>query len=182
MACNGASQPLRTLATLRTNPRAPANNYLRQLLKLLTNFNVLDSYLSMVTTSGYPTWRPNSVSVDMNNLTQPKHAWFPHELRAHFMEKLTNYSQVQAVHVYCDGSVDGSKSGCGLFIRNYTSPTEYTDTEVSRRLPDHLSSTRAQLYAILEGLHIVLSLGKDVYFFVDSQGALRICIVIFFPY
>ena len=88
------------------------------------------------------------------------------------MHKLSNFPRVQAVHVYCDGSVDGSKSGCGLFIRNYTSSSEYTDTEVSKRLPDNLSSTRAELYAMLEGLQIVLPLGKDVYFFVDSQGAL----------
>lgn len=36
-----------------------------------------------------------------------------------------------------------------------------------------LSSTRAELYGILEALHIVASSLKDVFFFVDSQAALR---------
>lgn len=35
-----------------------------------------------------------------------------------------------------------------------------------------MSSTRAEFCAILEGLHGVLTLGKDVFFFVDSQGDL----------
>ena len=147
-------------------------HYLRQLFKSLTTFDVLVSYLNVITTSGSSSWRPHKVSVDIEKLAAPKYNWFPHELKDHFMQKLSNYSRVQAVHVYCDGSVDGSKSGCGLFIRNYTSPSDYTDTEVSKRLPDNLSSTRAELYAILEGLQIVLPLGKDAYFFVDSQGAL----------
>ena len=163
---------MRSLASLHVNPRAPANSYLRQLFKSLIKFDVLDSYLHVITTSGSPSWRPHKVSVDIEELAAPKHNWFPHELKHHFMHKLCNYSRVQAVHVYCDGSVDGSKSGCGLFIHNYTSPSDYTDTEVSKRLPGNLSSTRAELYVILEGLQIVLPLGKDAYFFVDSQGAL----------
>lgn len=65
MACNGASQPLRSLAYLGANPEARANSYLKQLFKLLTKFDALDSYLDVVTTSGYPSWRPHTVSVDI---------------------------------------------------------------------------------------------------------------------
>ncbi|MPC08410.1 hypothetical protein E2C01_000997 [Portunus trituberculatus] len=43
-----------------------------------------------------------------------------------------------AIHVYCDRSVNGSTSGCGLFIRDYISANLYTDTEVSRRFPAHV--------------------------------------------
>ncbi|MPC33178.1 hypothetical protein E2C01_026521 [Portunus trituberculatus] len=35
--------------------------------------------------------------------------------------------------------------GCGLSIRDYISASLYTDTEVSRRLPAPMSSTRAEL-------------------------------------
>ena len=59
-----------------------------------------------------------------------------------------------------------------MFVRDYTTPSEYTDIEVSKRLPDHLSSTRAELYAILEALQITVALRKPVYLFVDSQCAL----------
>ena len=74
---------------------------------------------------------------------------------------------------FCDGSVDGSKSGWVLFIRDYVFPDQYTGTEVSRRLPGNLSSTKAVLYGILEALHIVTTFVKNVFLFVDSQAALR---------
>ncbi|MPC09908.1 hypothetical protein E2C01_002527 [Portunus trituberculatus] len=42
----------------------------------------------------------------------------------------------------------------------------------SWRLPAPMSSTRAELYAVLEALHIVAPLHENIYFFVDSQAAL----------
>ncbi|MPC26238.1 hypothetical protein E2C01_019373 [Portunus trituberculatus] len=90
------------------------------------------------------------------------------------MSKLPEYRLVQSVHIFfCGGSVDGSKSDCGLFILDYVFPTQYTDTQVCKRLPGHLSSTRAELYSILEVLHIATTSLKDVLLFVDSQAALR---------
>ncbi|XP_050725085.1 uncharacterized protein LOC127002873 [Eriocheir sinensis] len=90
------------------------------------------------------------------------------------MTKLSAYPRTKAVHAFffCDGSVNGSRTGCELFVRDYTSPSIYTDTEVSKRLPDSLSSTRAELHAILESLHITVALWKTVYLFDDSQSAL----------
>ena len=119
-----------------------------------------------------PAWNPHRVSVDIHSLHQPKRDWLPHVLQDMFMTKLSKYPHVQAIHVYCDGSVNGSRSGCGLFIRDYISASLYTDTEVSRRLPAPMSSTRAELYAVLEALHIVAPLHNNVYFFIDSQAAL----------
>ncbi|MPC33230.1 hypothetical protein E2C01_026573 [Portunus trituberculatus] len=119
-----------------------------------------------------PAWNPHHVSVDIHSLHQPKRDWLPHVLQDMFITKLSKYPHVQAIHVYCDGSVNGSRSGCGLFIRDYISANLYTDTEVSRRLPAHMSSTRAELYAVLEALHIVAPLHKNIYFFIDSQAAL----------
>ncbi|MPC33495.1 hypothetical protein E2C01_026847 [Portunus trituberculatus] len=89
-----------------------------------------------------------------------------------FMTKLSKYPHVQAIRVYCDRSVNSSRSGCGLIIGDYISTNHYTDTEVSRRLTARISSTRAELYAVLEALHIVAPLHMNVYFFVDSQAAL----------
>lgn len=88
MACNGANQPLRSLAYLRANPKALANSYLRKLFISLTKFDVLDSYLRVVTTSGYPALRPHKVSVDIVRLAAPQHNWLLHELKDHFMQKL----------------------------------------------------------------------------------------------
>ncbi|MPC13547.1 hypothetical protein E2C01_006285 [Portunus trituberculatus] len=79
---------------------------------------------------------------------------------------------VQAIHAYCDGSVNGRRSGCGLFIHDYIFAIHYTDTEVSRQFPTHMSSTRPELYAVLEVLHIVAPFHKNVYFFIDSQAVM----------
>ncbi|MPC58047.1 hypothetical protein E2C01_052040 [Portunus trituberculatus] len=86
-----------------------------------------------------------------------------------FMTKLSKYPHLQAIHVYYDGSVNGSRSGCGLFICDYISACHYTDTEVSRRLPVHMSSTRVELYAVLEAFRIVAPLHKISGCFVSSS-------------
>ncbi|MPD04111.1 hypothetical protein E2C01_099782 [Portunus trituberculatus] len=68
-----------------------------------------------------PAWIPHHVSVDIYSLHQPKRNWLPHLLQDMFMTRLFKYPHVQAIHVYCDGSVNGSSSTCGLFIRDYIS-------------------------------------------------------------
>ncbi|MPC55892.1 hypothetical protein E2C01_049837 [Portunus trituberculatus] len=113
-----------------------------------------------------------TVSVDIQLLHQTKRDWLPHVLQDIFMTKLSKYPDVQAIHVYCNGLVNGSRSRCGVFIQDYISANHYTDTEVFRRLPAHISSIRAELYVVLEALHIVVPLHKNYYFFVDSQAAL----------
>ncbi|MPC50888.1 hypothetical protein E2C01_044722 [Portunus trituberculatus] len=56
-----------------------------------------------------PAWNPHRVSADLHSLHQPKRDWFPHVLRDIFMTKLSKYPHVQAIHFYCDGSVNGSR-------------------------------------------------------------------------
>ncbi|MPC47339.1 hypothetical protein E2C01_041081 [Portunus trituberculatus] len=48
-----------------------------------------------------------------------------------FMTKLSKYPDVQDIHVYCDGSVNGSRSGCWLFIHDYIFANHYTDVEAA---------------------------------------------------
>ena len=172
LIANGNITLQNALLNLHANPNASVKPYLRRLYTLLSSFQVLAPTLAVSRISCYPIWNPHSISIDIEKLTQPKESWLPHVLQDHFLTKLSTYPHTFAVHVYCDGSVQGSKTGCGLFIRDYTSPTEYNDTKISKRLPDHLSSTRAELYAIFEALCVTVALGKPVYLFVDSQSAL----------
>ena len=170
--CNGNYHLKDALANLHANPTARVKLYLRRIYNLLSSFNLIVPCLHLIHQPCIPTWSSTKVSIDIEKLQKPKGSWFPHVLQDFFLNKLSFYSHTDAVHVYCDGSVNGSKSGCGLFIRDYSSITDFTDTQISKRLPNHLSSTRAELYAILEGLFITASLGrKNVYFFVDSQSA-----------
>ncbi|KAK4321869.1 hypothetical protein Pmani_007332 [Petrolisthes manimaculis] len=172
LLCSGAPSFKQNLTYLHHNPRYPVTPFVKKIVSLLRSVGIMEECLGVITSPRQPTWRPHRVSVDIEKLTQRKSEWIPQVLRNHFLLKLSQYSHRQVIHIYCDGSVDGSKSGCGVFIRDYTTPDQYTDTEVTRRLPHHLSSTRAELYAILQALHTVIALNKDVYIFVDSQAAL----------
>ena len=112
------------------------------------------------------------MKIAIEKLSKPKEQWYVCELKAHFLEKLSQYPGRQVVHVYCDGSVEGTKTGCGLFVREHFSSQEFQDYEISKRLPNNLSSTRTELYATLEGLHAISNMGKNVYLFVASESAL----------
>lgn len=148
------------------------NPYLGKICKVLGNFDVMEEFRTLIKTDCYTIWSPYAVNIDIEKLCPPKAQWCEHVLKAHFLQKMSIYPRRQVIHVYCDGSVEGSKTGCGVVIRDYSLTNEYTEYTISKRLPDNLSSTRAELYAILEGLHVVSGMGKNVYFFIDSQSAL----------
>ncbi|MPC74816.1 hypothetical protein E2C01_069192 [Portunus trituberculatus] len=124
------------------------------MLGVLTSVGLAEACINVMSQL-QPAWNPHRLSVDIQSLHQPKRDWLPHVLQDMFMIKLSKHPHVQVTHAYNDGSINGSRSGCGLFIRDYISGNLYTDTKVSRCLPAHMSSTRAELYAVLEALHIV---------------------------
>ncbi|XP_064082977.1 uncharacterized protein LOC135198990 [Macrobrachium nipponense] len=76
------------------------------------------------------------------------------------------------IHIYCDGSVNGNKAGCGVVVREYYENDISVDATLSKRLEDETSSTAAELHAIHEGLKMVVNKIKDIFVFVDSQSAL----------
>lgn len=77
-----------------------------------------------------------------------------------------------AVHAYCDGSVnDNGRAGCGALVRDYTGNT-VREHEYGLRLSDHISTTLAELQAMILGLSKVVTCNKDVNMFVDSRAAL----------
>ncbi|MPC97838.1 hypothetical protein E2C01_093174 [Portunus trituberculatus] len=103
----------------------------RKILGVLTSIGVAEACINIVMSPLQPAWNSHCVGVDIHFLHQPKRDWLPHELQDMFMTKLSKYPHILAIHVYCDGSVNGSMSTCGLFIRDYISANNYTDTEVS---------------------------------------------------
>ncbi|MPC75106.1 hypothetical protein E2C01_069491 [Portunus trituberculatus] len=173
MLCTGSDSLRGSLTPLYHDLRTPTTPYFRKILGVLTSVGVAKASINIVMSPLQPAWNPHHVSVDIHSLHQPKRDRLPHVLQDMFITKLSKYPHVQAIHVYCNGSVNGSISGCGLFIRDYISASHYTDTEVSRRLPTHMSSTRAKLYAVLLVPHIVAPLHKNVYLFTHSQAALN---------
>ena len=146
--------------------------YLRKLFKLLTTLGVAEDCVDIAVLPIQPAWNHNSFRIDIRSLFHPKENRLPYVLEDMFITKLSKYPHFQTIYIYCDGSDNGSRSRCGPFVGDYTSSTHYNDTDVSRCLPAHMSSTRTKLYAILEALHIVVTLCKVINFFVDSQVAL----------
>ncbi|MPC99209.1 hypothetical protein E2C01_094609 [Portunus trituberculatus] len=138
MLCMGSDFLKGSLTPLYHDPCTPTTPYLRKILGVLTNVGVTDACINVVMSPLQPAWNLHLVSVDIHSVHQPKRDWLPHVLQDMFMTKLSKYPLVQAVHVYCDGSVNGSWSGCGLFICDYISANHYTDTEVSRWLLAHV--------------------------------------------
>ncbi|XP_068229356.1 uncharacterized protein [Palaemon carinicauda] len=74
--------------------------------------------------------------------------------------------------MYCDGSVNGVRVGCGVIVREYYEENVSVDEIMSKRIEDRTSTTAAELHAIHEGLKLVKNKRKDVFVFVDCQSAL----------
>ncbi|XP_069987694.1 uncharacterized protein [Penaeus vannamei] len=94
------------------------------------------------------------------------------QLKATYSHKINNLTRLNIAHVYCDGSVlEDGRAGCGVIIRQFTGSGVVT-TSTGMRLSNHISSTQAELWAILTALKEIEIINKDSYFFVDSRGAL----------
>ncbi|MPC85523.1 hypothetical protein E2C01_080303 [Portunus trituberculatus] len=71
----------------------------------------------------------------------------------------------------------GQSMAAGLDVGCSSATTSLPVTTLTLRFPGSslhtiMSSTRAELYAVLEEFHILAPLHKNVYFFNDSQAAL----------
>ncbi|KAK4318942.1 hypothetical protein Pmani_010031 [Petrolisthes manimaculis] len=161
LLCSGAPSFKQNLTYLHHNPRYPVTPFVKKIVSLLRSVGIMEECLGVITSPRQPTWRPHRVSVDIEKLTQRKSEWIPQVLRNHFVLKLSQYSHRQVIHIYCDGSVDGSKSGCGVLIRDYTTPDQYTDTE-SNLVPGF------NLYGY--HLMLVLNLTREQIFLLDKPS------------
>jgi len=110
--------------------------------------------------------------VDILQLNAKKDELCSLELQQIFLSKINVLPRYNVVHMYCDGSVSGTKAGCGAVIREYFEEGVCIDEHISKRLGDFSSTTTAELQAIYEGLLVASLKGKDIYVFVDSQSAL----------
>ncbi|XP_069983766.1 uncharacterized protein [Penaeus vannamei] len=96
----------------------------------------------------------------------------PGQLETTYSHKINSLTRLDIAHVYCDGSVlEDGRAGCGVIIRQFTGSRVVT-TSTGMRLSNHISSTQAELWAILTALKEIEIINKDSYFFVDSRGTL----------
>ncbi|KAK3875587.1 hypothetical protein Pcinc_019546 [Petrolisthes cinctipes] len=86
---------------------------------------------------------------------------------------VNNIDNERTAHVYCDGSImEDGKAGCGVLVID-SGKDMNVESEYIYRMADNVSSTQAELCAILFGLREVRDGMGDVCFFVDSQSAME---------
>ena len=106
-------------------------------------------------------------------MTRAKSTYVSRELAALFASRIDELPKQHCIHIYSDGSVAANgRAGIGVLVRDHRS-TMVVEEEFMARVTDFVSSTQAELLAILAGLRLVFDRGSDLFFFVDSRSALE---------
>ena len=148
--------------------------YARTLYFIMLEYGVLAYCTTLRVMTKFKPWQDNCVALDILQLGRKKDDWHPEYLKQVFLEKINELPKINSVHMYCDGSVlNDGRAGCGIYLREYFCDGSYINHTISRRLGDNISSTRAELHAINEGLQYFKMKIKDVYVLVDSRSSLE---------
>lgn len=120
-----------------------------------------------------PPWEEVLPNINIMPLTKKKCMYDTGELKRIIEENVSQMSSTDAAHVYCDGSVtETGRAGCGILVIDKVS-NEQVESEYYYRITNNVSSTLAELCAILYGLLEIRGGKGDVHFFVDSRSALE---------
>ena len=140
------------------------NSYGKKLYKTLLEYGAVQYCKSLNKTDSVPPWLQDKIKMDILQLKAMKHELCFLELKQIFLSKINVLSRYYVVHVYCNGSVNGAKGGCGTVIREYFEEGVCIDEHVSKRLGDFSSTTTAELQAIYEGL-LVASIKAKIFIY-----------------
>ncbi|MEL6606561.1 MAG: ribonuclease H family protein, partial [Cyanobacteria bacterium J06614_10] len=152
--------------------RNKINSYVKKLFIIMTKHGVYKYCVKMKETVKMKPWTNPHINVCITKLDGKKRDLNTHELKALFMSKINKLSKINAVHIYCDGSVIENKVGCGAVIRTYNENKAFTDHMISKRIADDATIMDAELNAICEGLRYAARILKPIFVFSDSQSAL----------
>lgn len=148
------------------------NSYARKLCKILIKYQLSGYCVKIPVTVNVQPWITCRLNVSICKLSTKKSQCNSHELKQLFLSTINSLPRTNCIHIFCDGSVNGGRVGCGIVIREYFLDGISVDEMISKRIEDNCSTTTAELIAIYEGLNVVANKRKDIYIFSDSQGAL----------
>ena len=149
------------------------NQYTRDLVRDLEKYEVLDQCRVLPKCERPPPWEEEPVELDVVPLSRAKSSYVSGELAALFASRIDHLPKQHCIHIYSDGSVaENGRAGIGVLVRDHGS-LMVVEEEFKARVTDSVSSTQAELIAILAGLRLVFDRGSDLYFFVDSRSALE---------
>ncbi|XP_069168138.1 uncharacterized protein [Procambarus clarkii] len=161
------------LSDVHTSRKLRETRYTRGLAHDLREYDVLDCCKPSRQGNMSAPWKVQKIDVEIVPLNVKKIHHEPGQLRCMYGSMISRLPRGNSLHVYCDGSVvEDGRAGCGVLIREYT---EFgtVDRKIELRLSNYISSTQAELQAILACLEEVRHDDKNVFVFVDSRGALE---------
>ena len=147
--------------------------YIRGLASTISKYTLQDHCMEVNPPNRLPPWEEESASVSILPLKKKKCMYNTMELRDEIESKLMALHDKNTAQVYCDGAVmENGRAGCGVLVRSLEGNT-IAETEHSFRISDNVSSTQAELCAILHGLRELKTREGNASFFVDSRSALE---------
>lgn len=146
--------------------------YIKLLCDKLISCDLLGECVRHNTILTVPPWADQQVHVDIHNLERKKVLYGGGKLKTLYDRKINSLGTRWA-QIFCDGSVlESGRAGCGFLIREFIND-QWVESEHSYRLTDNVSSTQAELQAILCSLRMIHRGEGNVHLFSDSQGALE---------
>lgn len=160
-----------------SNPRAfrkqCKQGYLTSLVENVRKYNLATWCKVPQRVPTPPPWEEVLPNINIIPLTKKKCMYDTGELKTIIEGNVSQMSSTDDAHVYCDGSVtDTGRAGCGVLVIDKEN-SEQVESEYYYRITDNVSSTLAELCAILYGLLEIRNGRGDVHFFVDSRSALE---------
>lgn len=152
--------------------RQGKRGYLKGLIGKIGKYNLLNCCVPREYCRKSPPWDDEFVDVTILPLAKKKCMYSAVDLKKIIVNAI-NVDYEKTAQVYCDGSVmEDGKAGCGILVID-SGKEIHIESEYSYRIPDNVSSTQAELCAILFGLWKIKDGMGDVCFFVDSRSALE---------
>ncbi|KAK4318782.1 hypothetical protein Pmani_010205 [Petrolisthes manimaculis] len=153
--------------------RQGKRGYLKELIEKICKYNLLNCCSPRNNYRKPPPWDDKFVDVTIPPLVKKKCMYSVVDLKKTVENNVSNIDNKRTAHVYCDGSIiEDGKAGCGVLVID-SGKDMNIESEYSYRIADNVSSTQAELCAILCGLREVRNGMGDLCFFVDSQSALE---------
>lgn len=147
--------------------------YLTSLAEKVQRYSVLSWCVTPHTIEKPPPWEEELPNISIVSLTKKKSMYDVKELKQIVEKKVEKICDKEVAHVFCDGSVaENGRAGCGVVIIDKDGEKQ-VESEHCYRISNNVSSTMAELCAILYGLREIRGGEGDVCFFVDSRSALE---------
>lgn len=138
----------------RTFWRQGKRGYIKSLVSKIQHYNLTDNCVNYEKPHSLPPWEETNVNLHIETLEKKKEMYDNNELKSLYEKRILLKTSDKSTLVFCDGSVmEDGRAGCGILVRKYIPETNrWLQEEHGYRLGNNISSTQAELHAVLFGL------------------------------